>query len=224
MRLVQAQYRSSKVQDKRISGSIRPAPRRNQRSEGEKFRKIAALRSDFLHLVLADVNQPHNISACLRSAEAFGVQNVHVLTKGKRFKISGVARGSAKWLDIQRYDSFEKLAQTLKDKNLLLAAAMPSKNSMYLEAVPIDRPLAIVFGNEQKGLDPQWQSIIDIEYTIPMYGFVSSFNISVAAAISLFHLNSRMRAKLKPDQYLLKPSMQQKLINGWVEQHVGYKD
>ncbi|MBP9706636.1 MAG: RNA methyltransferase [Oligoflexales bacterium] len=193
-------------------------------ARAKNFRKVAALRSDFLHLVLAYVNQPHNISACLRSAEAFGIQNVHVLTKGKRFKVSGVARGSAKWLDIQRYETFEKLEQTLKNKNLLLAAAMPSKNAMNLEAVPIERPLAIVFGNEQKGLDPQWQSIIDIEYTIPMYGFVSSFNISVAAAISLFHLNSRMREKLQPEQYLLTPSMQQNLINGWVEQHVGYKD
>lgn len=181
-----------------------------------RMQRVAAERTHYLRLVLQDVHDPHNVGACLRSAEAFGIQNVDLINVYQKFgKPSSVARGARYWLDMHRFNSIEVYCETLKSRGYRLAAAYPSESGVSLSELPIDQPLAIVFGNEHAGLDPRWLPSIDYRFSIPMYGMVESFNISVSVALSLFNIQQRCRASLSGERYFLPPDARQDLLNRW---------
>lgn len=186
-------------------------------SRRARMERVASHRTDYLRLVLQDVHDPHNVGACLRSAEAFGIQNVDLINIYQKFgKPSSVARGARYWLDLHKFNDIDLYCEQLRAHGYRLAAAYPgSKETSELSQVPIDRPLAIVFGNERAGLDPKWQPHIDYRFTIPMYGMVESFNISVSVAISLFALQERSRREIDDERYLLKAPSRQDLLNRW---------
>ncbi len=197
---------------------LRPrfSPARQQR-----FLDVVAKRTAHIRLVLQDVHLPHNISACLRSAEAFGVLHCDVVrVKPTRFKPSGAARGVESWLQMHSFTTIAECAASLKAQGYQIVAAIPRQEAVPLEQVAIDKPLAVLFGNEHAGVDPQWHEYIDGYFTIPMCGMVESLNISVSAAISLFSLTQRMQALLPPDTYLLSPSQQQDTLNAWTSRQV----
>lgn len=177
--------------------------------------KTAALRTNYLQLVIQNVLQPHNVSACLRSAEAFGIQKIQVVNLKEKFKVSSVARGSGKWLSISKQAEIATCAQELKAGGYKIAAAVIGKNQHDIHSLPIDQPLALVFGNEHEGISPQWLPHIDYSFKIPMVGMVESFNISVAVAISLFSLRSRCSAQIPEHDFLLNPSQQELLLDQW---------
>ncbi|PLX42160.1 MAG: RNA methyltransferase [Deltaproteobacteria bacterium] len=181
-------------------------------------RLIAVLegRLKTLRLVVENLHDPHNMSAVVRSCEAFGVQHLHVVDSKGEFKLSrGIRKGSHKWLDIHYYDSFAPCAEELREAGFDLYAALLTDDAVALEEVPSTRPVALVLGNEHAGVSEEAQRLCDGAYTIPMYGFVQSFNISVAAAISLYSLGTRMRSELG-EGALLTPSEGSALLERWI--------
>lgn len=181
-----------------------------------KLERAAAQRTNFVRLVVQDIHQPHNVSACLRSAEAFGVLNVDVVRLTQKYTPSTTARGVEGWLRLQSHTSVEACAALIKGQGYALCAAVPPRDSIPLEELPLERPLALVFGNEHCGLDPIWQTHIDHWFSIPMVGLVESFNISVAAAISLYETTRRVREAIGDERYFLTSSQQQTLLNEWI--------
>lgn len=181
-----------------------------------KLEKVAAARSAYLRLVLQDIHDPHNIGACLRSAEAFGIQNVDLINVQQKFgKPSSVARGARYWLDIHKFNSIPTYLAALRRAGYALAAAYPVQDAVPVSEIPLDRPLAVVFGNEHAGLHPDWREHIDHRFTIPMYGMVESFNISVSVALTLFSLHERCTAKLPAERFFLSHEERQSLLNRW---------
>ena len=185
-------------------------------SRRERMLHTAAHRTHQVRLVVQDVHQPHNISACIRSAEAFGVQNIDVVTLAGKFNTSTVARGVDEWVDIHRHESVDQCIDQLHKEGYLVAAAFPHGNAVTLDALPLDKPIAVAFGNEHAGLDLQWRDKADICFTIPMFGIVESLNISVSAAITLHHLTSKLRMSKAPEDYYLSPMQRQRLLNHWI--------
>ncbi len=177
-------------------------------------------RTRRVRLVVQDVHQPHNVSACLRSADAFGVQDVDVVTLHGRFKPSTVAKGVAHWLTVRRHQAIESCVDSLRAGGYRIYAGMPSPTATPLGALPPDEKIAVVFGNEHAGIDPAWSDRIDGAFTIPMYGMVESLNISVCAAITLQHLTTAARSALPPEQYNLTPAEREVVLNAWVCRHV----
>lgn len=187
----------------------------------QRILDVVGKRTAHVRLVLQDVHLPHNISACLRSAEAFGVSHCDIVRiKPSRFKPSGAARGVESWLQVQAYSSIPECAAVLKASGYHIVAAIPRQEAVVLEAVPIDKPLAVLFGNEHAGVDPQWNEYIDGYFTIPMCGMVESLNISVSAAVSLFSLTQRMQAELPRETYYLSQVQQQALLGEWVSRQL----
>lgn len=176
----------------------------------------AAKRTNHIRLVVQDVHQPHNISACVRSAEGFGIQNIDVVTLKKKIDISTVARGVDSWVNIHKHETVEACIDRLHDQGYVVAAAFPYGDAVTLEALPVDKPIALVFGNEHEGLDLAWRDRADIRFTIPMMGIVESLNISVCAAISMYQTTLRARSLVSPETYLLSPSDQEQLLNQWI--------
>ena len=163
-----------------------------------RLEEVVDGRTDDLAVVLDRLADPHNSSAVRRSADAFGVQNVHAVVGEHGFRASrGVAKGTERWLDVTRWETAEACARRLKaDGYAIYVAAMGgAKTPETLREVP---RLAVVFGNEHRGVSAEMRALADGSFSIPMRGFVESLNVSVAAAITMQVLTSGGRAGLEP--------------------------
>lgn len=192
-------------------------------TETRRNRMLAASweRTRWLRLVIQDIHNPHNVAACMRSAEAFGVQDLDVVSiKASKYRSSNAARGVANWLTVRKHSSVESCAQSLRDAGYLLAAGVPKPGATPLHELPLDRPVAVIFGNEHAGIDLGWHEHIDLPFTIPMVGMVESLNISVCAAITLHHLTLSAKAQIGPSQYYLSEDLRLALLNDWACRHV----
>lgn len=169
----------------------------NQISDNKKIliQKVLSERTKYVTVALEDVFQPFNASAIVRTAEIFGLQDIHVVTLKNQFKPStGISRGAVKWLTIQQHQNTSICIEQLKQKGYLIAATCLNEQSVPLEALPVNQKIALLFGNELVGLSPATIQQADIAVHIPMFGFTKSFNVSVSVALCLQQLLQKVRA------------------------------
>ena len=146
---------------------------------------VVASRTDSLVVVLEEIADPHNSSAILRSADAFGVQTVHVIVGEHGFRAShGVSKGTHRWLDVIRYDNGEACVHAMKREGYSIYVAAMDADTTPSDLARVSR-VALVFGNEHRGVSPAMKGHADGTFAIPMRGFVESLNVSVAAAITM---------------------------------------
>ncbi len=156
-------------------------------------------RTRHISVVLEDVYQAHNISAALRSADCFGIQDVHIIEHKNRFKVAkDIAKGATQWLSIEQYPQQKSTDITrcfnkLRNNGYKIIATTPHKDDVLIQDLPIDSKLALVFGTEQEGLSDAALKEADGYVKVPLYGFTESFNISVCAGIVLYELTKRLR-------------------------------
>jgi 23S rRNA (guanosine2251-2'-O)-methyltransferase len=151
---------------------------------------LTAIDGPPLVLVLDGVQDPHNLGACLRSAEAAGVHFV-ILPKDRSVGLSPVVRkaacGAAEVLQIVIVTNLARVLRLLKQQGLWLAgAADDASESLY--QVALSGPLALIVGGEGKGMRRLTAELCDYAVKIPMSGTVSSLNVSVATAVCLFEI------------------------------------
>jgi tRNA (guanosine-2'-O-)-methyltransferase len=156
-------------------------------------------RTRHITVVLEDIYQPQNASAVLRSADCFGIQDIHVIENTNQYEINPrVVHGASQWLNLYKYnsdvDNTTLCLETLKAKGYRIVATSPHAQSVSLQALPLDRPIALMFGTEKLGLSSDALEQADEHMYIPMYGFTESLNISVSAAICIHHLSDRLRS------------------------------
>ena len=151
----------------------------------ERIDAVVGRRTRAVVPVLDGLIDPHNIAAVLRSADAFGVQDVHVIEGDEPFVASHrVAQGTERWLDVVRHGSARACAKHLKDAGYFLLTADMDGDTTPEQLQDLGK-IAIVFGNEHAGVSESIRDLADGSYTIPMCGFVESLNVSVANAITL---------------------------------------
>ncbi|MCZ7678683.1 MAG: RNA methyltransferase [Sandaracinaceae bacterium] len=151
-----------------------------------RMQAVIARRTRSLVPVLEDLADPHNGAAVLRSADAFGCHEVHVIEPRAPFAVSHrVSRGAHRWLELARHRSTEACLATLAARGYqVFVAAMDGELTPEdLARVP---KAAVVFGNEHKGASAEVRAAAAGTYAIPMVGFVESLNVSVASAITLY--------------------------------------
>ena len=164
-----------------------------------RFQEVLAERTQYLTVVLENIYQPLNASAVLRSADCFGIQDVHVIENYNEFTPDKeVAMGSSRWLNIQRYNEAEnntlQCIQKLKKEGYRIVATSPHTNDCNLQDFDLTKgKTALLFGTEMEGLTDLALQEADEYLKIPMYGFTESFNLSVAAAVCLQHLSHQLR-------------------------------
>jgi tRNA (guanosine-2'-O-)-methyltransferase len=147
---------------------------------------VIARRTRSLVPVLEDLADPHNGAAVMRSADAFGCHEVHVVEDRHPFAVSHrVTRGTHRWLELVRHRSIERCLATLKGRGYRVFVAAMDGELTPEQLADVDRA-AVVFGNEHKGVSPAVRAAADGTYAIPMEGFVESLNVSVASAITLY--------------------------------------
>lgn len=192
-------------------------------SKQEMYDHIASQRTDYLTVVLENIHQEHNASAVLRSCDCFGIQNLHVIEKNNRYKVQrDIALGAGRWVDVFNYDQGEQPTKDcllkLKNKGYKIVATTPHERDVTIHELPINQPIALVFGTEKKGISQEVIELADEFVRIPMYGFTESFNVSVSAALALNILRERLEQsdlnwKLKDEeQTLLKIKWCKKIL------------
>jgi len=150
-----------------------------------RLEAVLAQRTRDVVVVLEAVDDPRNVSAVLRSADAFGVQEVHLVRGEQPFLASKlVSQGADQWLDLVEHADAASAVATLRARGFRVYAATMDGEVGPSALSEIDK-VAIVFGNEQRGASPELLAVCDGRYTIPMRGFSQSLNVSVAAAITL---------------------------------------
>ncbi len=164
-------------------------PQRQQR-----FQDILKQRTKYLTVAIEDVYQLHNTSAVIRSCDAFGIQEAHVIEDrfGKRLD-KNIAMGAERWVDVHRYKNTSDCIRELKSQGYQIIATTPHIKSSVLDDFKIHGPTALFFGTEKEGLSSNVLENADGYLSIPMQGFSESLNISVAAAISLRYLSNQLR-------------------------------
>jgi tRNA (guanosine-2'-O-)-methyltransferase len=136
--------------------------------------------------VLLDApHDPHNISAVIRSCDAFGVQQLHVLSAQALLFSQKVAQGTERWLDIAFHRSAGAALGQLHAQGFTLVSAHAGGELLPEQLAELPK-VALVLGNEHRGVAPELQAAVDHSVRIPMQGFVESLNLSVSAALLLY--------------------------------------
>jgi tRNA (guanosine-2'-O-)-methyltransferase len=157
---------------------------------GERKARIDAVvanRTRTLTVVMEAFCDPQNVNAVLRTCEAFGVQALHVIEGPmKPFdRNKKISQNADKWLEVSRWDSTRACLSHLKAEGFAIYATHLDEGSRALGDLSFAGKVALVFGNEHRGVSPEALALADASYALPMRGFVQSLNVSVAAAISL---------------------------------------
>ena len=148
---------------------------------------VLSQRQADLTLVLANIHDPHNVSAIYRSCDAFGVPEVHLYYTDTAFPTLGrkTSASARKWVDTVRHATRQSLIDALRagGRQILATACTPAARP--LREWDFTRPTAVIMGNEHSGVSAELTEHVDGELYIPMRGMIQSFNVSVAAAIIL---------------------------------------
>ncbi|HSC47453.1 MAG TPA: 23S rRNA (guanosine(2251)-2'-O)-methyltransferase RlmB [Gammaproteobacteria bacterium] len=169
------------------------------RDEGGLFPLLDQLREAPFLLVLDGVQDPHNLGACLRSADAAGVHAV-IAPKDRSAGLTAVARkvasGAAETMPFFQVTNLARTLRELKERNVWLVG-LAGEADQGLYELDLKGPLAVVMGAEGEGMRRLTKEHCDFLAKIPMGGSVESLNVSVATGIALFEAR-RQRAQGKP--------------------------
>ncbi len=160
---------------------------------------IAAVRDEGgnpLVVILDHIQDPHNLGAVARSAEALGAHAV-VIPRHRSASPGGIAEkaaaGALRHLPLCRVANLARTLEELKDDGLWVMGTAGGEGES-LSGIDLTVPLAVVIGGEEKGMRPVVRSTCDMIASIPMTGLTSSLNASVAAGIVLYEI-SRQRGR-----------------------------
>ena len=151
------------------------------------FNRIAAQRTRHLSVVLEDIFQEHNASAVIRSCDCFGIQDLYAIEDKNKYVLQrNIAKGSGRWIDLHRFANKDTASMDclnhLREKGYKLVATSPHVNAYTPETLPIDNPVALIFGTERRGITESIIANADYHLTIPMSKLIRSFNIANSVA------------------------------------------
>ena len=186
----------------------------------ERLERALSRRTRWITVVLDDVYHRHNMSAIVRSCEAFGIQDIHVMELSNPFcPDHGVALGAEQWVTIKRYKGTDQCMAGLRSSGYRVLCADPPRiadGACYpLRQIPLDRPVALVFGRERYGLHDDVRRMCEGRFYVPMSGLTESLNVSVAVGITLYELRLRLENEVGPDKWRLSSRERLCLFDQW---------
>jgi tRNA (guanosine-2'-O-)-methyltransferase len=176
-------------------------------------------RQPDLTVILENVHDPHNVSAVLRSCDAVGIQEVFVLNTfaSPRKKWGYRSSSSANcWLTVHQFEDREACFKAVRQKYDHIYATHLGETSTSLYELDLTRRVAMVFGNEQKGISGEALALCDGNFVIPQVGMILSLNISVACAVSVYEAyRQRKEAGMYPGTTRLPQEQWNELATAW---------
>lgn len=168
-----------------------------------KFKEVISKRQKYLTVVLENLHDAHNVSAILRTSESVGIDKVYLIYDGEeKFpRISKVSSASAKkWVELVRYTSVKECFRDLKKQKYKIYSTHmeEDKKNASLYELDLTKKVALVFGNEHRGVSEEAKKLSDSNFLIPMVGLVQSLNVSVSVAVCIYEA---MRQRLDAGMY-----------------------
>ncbi|MCA9471296.1 MAG: 23S rRNA (guanosine(2251)-2'-O)-methyltransferase RlmB [Nitrospira sp.] len=156
--------------------------------EDDLLEQVTQSKVPPLVLILDYIQDPQNLGAILRTADAAGIQGVFIPKHRSVGLTAGVARassGAIEYVHVARAGNTNRLLEKLQSANVMTCALDPGASELYSE-IDLRGPTALVFGAEGKGLRPGVVKKCDQRVRIPMMGHIESLNLSASVAIVLF--------------------------------------
>lgn len=198
-------------------------------ARNELFDRLIQERTEYVTVVLEDLFQSHNQSAVMRSADCYGIQNVHLIENRNAYDVSStVSQGAREWLSVCRHKELEQNTQAtideLKQAGYRIIATTPHTNDVLVDDLELGKgKMAFFFGTELTGLSQQVITQADEFVKVPMYGFTESLNVSVCAAIIMYSVKQRLRMDDRIDWHLLATRKYEVLLE-WYRKSVKASD
>ncbi|WPQ65417.1 RNA methyltransferase [Chitinophaga sancti] len=167
----------------------------------ERLLFVLNRRQAGLTVVLDNIEDPHNVSAIMRTCDAVGIQEIYVVTtKAPRVKKWGVKSSSSavKWLTIHQFTDVRECIKVLRQRYDKLMTTHLAHGAVSLYDIDFTGSVALVFGNEQTGVSEELRAAADGNFIIPQMGIIRSLNVSVACAVSIYEA---MRQKTLAGHY-----------------------
>lgn len=163
-----------------------------------RFDAVARARLASVVVALEGIIDPHNTAAILRSADAFGVGELHFIDLGVRPLLAKrITRGTERWLDVHLHQDSTRCVEGLKARGFEVFVA-DARATVSLDDIAARPRVAVVFGNEHQGATAATRAAATGTFAIPMRGLVESLNVSVAAAITLQRVTGHRPGDLGP--------------------------
>jgi len=195
-----------------MRGSLTP-------ERAERIKSVLAKRQRDFTLVMDNIWDPHNVSAILRSCDAFGLFRVHLYYTTEAWPELGKKSSASakKWVErVRHVDGPAMLAELAASGHQIIRTGF-SATARPLYDFDFTRPTAVILGNEHRGASPELIEQVGQELYIPMQGMVQSLNVSVAAAVILYEAFSQRRRAGLLDSPAFTPEELEALEQEWRE-------
>lgn len=188
----------------------------------ERLRKIIATansRQVSLRVVMENIHDPHNVSAIFRTCDAVGIPKISLLYTIEPFpRISKSSSSSAnKWIEVDKFKDPKDCFDKLRLEGYRIYASMLNKNAKNVYEIDFTQKVALVFGNEKRGVSPETEKLADETFYIPMRGMIQSLNVSVAAAVTLYEAQRQRAINDMYSKSELSAEELDALIDKWCE-------
>lgn len=177
----------------------------------------ATHRQYSLRVVLENIHDPHNVSAILRTCDAVGVPKISLIYNKEQFpRISRISSASAnKWVQREKYCSVDECYSALRSSGFKIYASALTNYSKNLYDLDFTKKIAVVMGNEHRGVSQEACELSDEVFYIPMHGMVQSLNVSVATAVVLYEVQRQRTLKGMYKESELDHKELNNLIDEW---------
>lgn len=224
-------------EDTKLFGMLSP-------SRAALFARVLANRTRHITFVLDGVHGAHNLAAIVRSCDAWGLQDLHVIAQPEedlpkqkkgtseetvrnesilkklrhQASVQNVSKNCDKWLTVREYKAVRPCLDRLRRTGYKIIVTSTSLRSdvKSIHEVDLSGKCAFVFGNEKRGVTEELEARADDFFTIPMMGFVESMNVSVAVGATAALTTTQCRSKVGSEDYYLSSEEKRALAHDWL--------
>lgn len=183
-----------------------------------RIKHILDTRQPDISVLTDQVHKPRNLSAIIRSCDAFGLANMHVVWPKEGFRaFRKTAGGSYNWVRTHTHSTMEEAVGSLKASGHKLYAAQLSDRAVDYREVDYTVPCTVIMGNEVDGVSADASDQADAHIIIPMMGMVESLNVSSACAIILSEAQRQRTLAGLFDQRRLPDDEYMRLLFQWCQ-------
>ena len=187
----------------------------------QRIQHTLSLRQPDLTVLTDEVHKDRNLSAIVRSADAFAIPDVHCVWPDDTYYVRrNQSSGSGNWVNVHTHADVSSAIGHLKEQGFCVVAAHLSERATDFRDYDFTRPTALMLGNEKEGISDDAAELADEHLIIPMSGMVQSFNVSVAAAIILCEAQRQRQQAGLFDECRLPQEDYERLFFEWCQPQI----
>lgn len=192
-----------------------------QRDRFHRLKSVLARRQPDLTVLMDQVNKARNFSAILRSCDAVGVLEAHVVSPEGGLDVHhATSGGTKKWVTVREHVDVTTAVSHLKAAGFKVMAAHVGAEARDYRDVDLTVPTAFVLGAELVGVSAETLRLADGLVSIPMMGMVESLNVSVAAALLLYEARRQREVAGMYDMPRISPTAAERILFEWAHPRV----